>query len=93
MKNNTDYLYYRQLYSNYYYTKKGVIKIELKNGETKYLYFNSDNHMKFTESKKYATRFSRKPKNYDNYVEYIKRQFLDANVIYEESVVVKNKFE
>lgn len=92
MKNSTDYLYVRQLYSNQYYAKEGIIEITLVNGEKRYLYFDKEKHMKYTDKKQYASRFYKKPKNYEIYVERIKKVFNGAVVNYIEKVVVKNKY-
>ena len=91
MKNNTDYLYYRQLNSNQYYGKKHYIEVVLSNGNKKYLYFDKEKHIKFTDNEKYASKFSRKPKNYDQYVSYIKKVYPNSIINYIEIVVLKNK--
>ena len=90
-KNNTDYLYYRQLYSNSYYGKKSHIEVTLQNGKIMYLYFDKDKHMKLTNNEKNATKFSMKPKNYDKYVSYIKKVYPNSLVNYIEEIVIKNK--
>ena len=93
MKNPTDYLYYRQLYSNQYYSKRGFFEIQLKNGNIRYLFFDRDKHIKFTDKKQYASKFNRKPKNYENYINYIKKYYGDVIINYVEEVVVRNKYE
>ena len=92
MKNNTDYLYYRSLYSNYYYVNKYFIEITLYNGEKRYLYFNSLKQIRFTRDEKFATKFSRKPKNFDKYVEYIHRKYPGSRVQLADYVVLKSKY-
>ena len=57
-----------------------------------YLYFDKDKHIKFTKSIRYASKFYRKPKNYDKYVSYIKKNYKGAEVNYIETIVVKNKY-
>ena len=89
--NNTDYLYYRQLYSNQYYGRKCHIEVILSNGNIRYLYFDRYRHIKLTDKLKYATKFTRKPKNYEQYVAYIKRMYKDALVNYVVTIEVKNK--
>lgn len=92
MKNTTDYLYYRELYSTKYYSKRGYIEVILKNGNIKYLYFDKEKHIKFTNDLKFASKFYNKPKNYEKYVNYIKKYFNAAIVNYIEEVIVKNKY-
>ncbi len=92
MKNHTDYIYYRQLYSNQYYGKKSYVEVVLNNGKIRYLYFDKDKHIKLTDKEKYATKFSSKPKNYEKYVSYIKKKYPNSIVNYIETVVIKNKY-
>lgn len=92
MRYNDNYIYYRELYSNQYYANSAYIEIILPNRTKKYLYFDKDNHIKFTNSMKYASKFSKKPQNYDKYVSYIKKTYPGANINYIEQVVIKNKY-
>lgn len=92
MKNSTDYLYYRELYSNKYYGKKYCIKIVLNNGDIRYLYFDKDKHIKLTDNIKYASKFSRPPKNFAQYESYIKKTYKESKVELLEYVVLKSKY-
>lgn len=92
MRSKTDYLYYRELYSSKYYGKKYCIKIELSNGNIRYLYFDKDKHIKLTDNIKFASKFSRPPKNFDKYESYIKRMYKDSKVELLDYVVVKSKY-
>ena len=88
----TNYLYNRELYSNAYYVRKGIIIIKPENETFHYLYFDSEKHIKFTKNIKHATLFSCKPKNYDKYCEYIKRCFKNCQIKYHEDVILKSKY-
>ena len=83
----------RELYSNYYYTNKGIIIIRLEDGSIRYLYFDHDKHIKFTKDIKYATRFSRKPANYEAYCQYINKCFKNCVITYSiAEIQMKNKY-
>lgn len=92
MFNPNGYLYVRPTYSNWRYENKGRIKITLQNKKILYLYFDNEKHMQFTENPENAASFSSKPRNYDRYVEYIKRKYPDSEVNIEWDVVVKKNY-
>ena len=92
MKNSTDYLYYRELYSNQYYSKRGMIEVTLKNGDIKYVYFDKEKHIKLTEKRKFSSKFYKRPKKYEKYVEHLKQRFAALSVNYVEEVIVRNKY-
>ncbi len=79
----------REIYKPSAVYQKYIIKVVTAQNRIKYVYFNRDNKLRFTDKIQFASSFSHKPRNYDRYVNIITGKYPGATVMLDKKTFVR----